>query len=317
MELQLAPMEGITSHIYREALNRYFPGIGRYYTPFISACHNLNSKQDRDVHPKNNEGMVLVPQLMAHKVEEVLELQALLKERYGHSEINLNHGCPSKTVIGKNHGSGFLRDVENMDRYLEELFEKADFPISVKTRIGVEDEAEWDAILAVYKKYPFSELIIHPRTTRDFYSGAIHYEAFEKGLEELSCPVSYNGDINTLEDYIRIRKRYPKLEKIMIGRGLLKNPTLINAIAAYEQSGAVDYQMTHEDFMNMKAMMQQIRDTMQILFSGDAHVLAHLKELWGYLSLSFPENKKEIKMLKKSRNLAEYDKVVQLLFAGK
>lgn len=318
MQIYLAPMEGITNYIYRSALDRWFPGVNRYFTPFISAQKNLNKKQDRDVNPQNNPNMKVIPQLMAHRAEDVLEMQALLKERYGYNEINLNQGCPSQTVVSKNHGSGFLRDVENMERYFDELFQKADFPISVKTRLGVEDVSEWDAILAVYQKFPFSEIIIHPRTTRDQYAGKPRMEAFSEGLERLSGKsICYNGDIVTLADYVAIKEAYPNLEKVMIGRGLLKNPMLLKAIENYEKTGLCDESISHEDWANLYGMMKQIRDVMQETFSGDAHVLAHLKELWGYLAGLFPENKKEIKSLKKSRKLAEYDAVVQLLFQGK
>jgi len=317
MKLYLAPMEGITSDAYRRALNANFPGIDRFFTAFISATHNLNYKQERDVNPANNVGIPLVPQFMAHTVESVLEMQQLLNERYGYSEINLNQGCPSGTVVSKNHGSGFLRDIKVMDEYFAELFEKATFPISLKTRIGVEDESEWGAILDVYKKYPFSEVIIHPRTTRDQYAGHPRLEAFERAMEELSVPICYNGDINTLEDYIRIKERFPNLECMMIGRGILRNPMLLNAIRQYEKTGKAEYQPNHEDWMQLKAMMKEIRDTYQATFSGDAHALAHLKELWGYLAVSFPDAKKEIKSLKKSRNLADFDAAVQLLFINK
>lgn len=318
MHIYLAPMEGITSDIYRRALNKYFPGVTKYFTAFISAAKNLNAKQDRDVNPINNEGMELVPQLMAHRVHEVLELQALLKERYGYTEMNLNQGCPSGTVVSKNHGSGFLRDVANMDLYFEELFQKADFPISVKTRIGVESPEEWQAILDVYKKYPFSEIIIHPRTTRDQYSGSPRMDAFELAMEQLPVEkLCYNGDINTLEDYIRIREAYPSLDRIMIGRGILRNPMLLSAIARYEEAGDATYAPTKEDWLALQNMMKQIEMDMQKSFSGDAHVLAHLKELWGYLQNLFPESKKEIKMLKKCRKLGDYEQVVQLLFNRK
>ena len=316
MKIYLAPMEGITNHIYRSALDAHFPGVDRYFTPFISATANLNKKQDRDVNPQNNIGMDLIPQLMAHTVDAVLHLQALLQERYGYSEINLNQGCPSATVVSKDHGSGFLRDVERLDRYFEELFDRADFPVSVKTRIGVESEEEWDAILEVYRRYPFSEIIIHPRTTRDQYQGKPRLEQFARALEVLDASrICYNGDVYTIEDYQAIKAQFPQVDKVMIGRGILKNPMLVSEIKAFE--AGEKYALNHEDWMALAAMMQQIRDVMQQTFSGDAHVLAHLKELWGYLAGLFPDAKKEIKSLKKSRKLAEYDAVVRLLFSDK
>ena len=95
MKFYVAPLEGITGYIYRNALEKYFPGADRYFTPFIvpDQKHPLRKKELRDILPENNHVKNLVPQILTNDAdrfhEAVQELQA-----YGYREVNLNLGCP-------------------------------------------------------------------------------------------------------------------------------------------------------------------------------------------------------------------------------
>ena len=183
--IYLAPMEGITTYIYRNALDKYFGGIDKYYTPFLTASH-LKGRELRDVHPDNNKNISLVPQIMANESEQFLQIARQLID-LGYLEININLGCPSGTVVSKGRGSGFLNYPEKLDRFLDEVINglamiDKNATLSVKTRIGYEFLSEWDDILPIYIKYPLSELIIHPRLRSEFYTGSIHMDAFEKAM---------------------------------------------------------------------------------------------------------------------------------------
>ncbi|HCR83146.1 MAG TPA: diguanylate cyclase, partial [Lachnospiraceae bacterium] len=90
-------------------------------------------------------------------------------QQYGYGEVNLNLGCPSKTVVAKGRGSGFLAFPDKLDAFLEEIFEHTDMKISIKTRIGKESPEEFERLLGIYNQYPLEELIIHPRVQMDFY----------------------------------------------------------------------------------------------------------------------------------------------------
>ena len=81
--------------------------------------------------------------------------------------------------------------------------------VSVKTRIGKNDPAEWEALLALYEKYPISELIVHPRVQKEFYRGAVHREAFDRALDTYSGTLVYNGDLLTAADVEAFCRRYP------------------------------------------------------------------------------------------------------------
>ena len=87
-------------------------------------------------------------------------------------------GCPAKTVVSKNRGSGFLAFPEEIDEFLYRVFEKTDLKISVKTRIGRDAAEEFDQLLEIYEKYPLEELVVHPRTQKDFYGNTPDLDAF-------------------------------------------------------------------------------------------------------------------------------------------
>ena len=180
MIFSLAPMEGLTGYIVRNAFHHNFDFIDKYYTPFIPAAKRMNSKIKRDLDPSNNEGITLIPQAMSILADEVISLHEQLKP-YGYNEININLGCPSGTVVSKKRGSGILAYPDMLFSFLDDLFKNADFPVSIKTRTGFDDDILWPEIIDIYKNFPIKDLIIHPRVRKDLYKGSIRLDDFEIG----------------------------------------------------------------------------------------------------------------------------------------
>ena len=112
--------------------------------------------------------MYVVPQILTNDAEQFLTTCNMLSE-LGYQEVNLNLGCPSRTVVTKGRGAGFLDEPQKLDRFLDAVFAKCNLEISIKTRIGMEDPEEFETILPIYNKYPLKELIIHPRVQKEFY----------------------------------------------------------------------------------------------------------------------------------------------------
>lgn len=102
MKYYLAPLEGVTSHIYRRAYHTCFCPMDKYFTPFLvpHTKRGFNSRERREILPENNPGMYLVPQIMSNDADGFLKTEEKLRE-YGYEEVNLNLGCPSKTVVSK------------------------------------------------------------------------------------------------------------------------------------------------------------------------------------------------------------------------
>ena len=231
MKYYLAPMEGITGHIYRNAYEKYFHNIDKYFTPFIvpNESLSLKTKELRDMLPENNEGLNIVPQILTNNAEGFVLTANKLKQ-LGYEEINLNLGCPAGTVVSKKRGSGFLAYPEELDRFLDEIYKINDMKISIKTRLGKERADEFYKLIEIYNKYPLEELIIHPRTREDFYGNTPNLEIFKESLKLSKHSICYNGDIFTVDNYNKIVKEFPQVDKIMIGRGILANPGLIDEI---------------------------------------------------------------------------------------
>lgn len=296
----LAPLEGITTFIYRNIFHEMFGSMDKYFTPFIapSSNHNFKGRAKRDALPENNRNIPLVPQILTNHVDDFLYTGGCL-QAYGYTEINLNLGCPSGTVVSKGRGSGFLAYPEELERFLDKIFEKTDVDISIKTRLGKEKPEEFFEIIKIYNKYPISELTIHPRVQKDFYKNKPNWDMFERALEISKTPVCYNGDINTCEDYERFRERFPTVNHIMIGRGIIANPGLVRQI----QTGK---ELSESERI---AFIQRLCDAYNDIMPGEP-TLFKMKEIWSYMCRNHPGGMKLWKRIKKTKKLSEYRDII-------
>ena len=305
MELYFAPLEGITGYLYRNAHNTFFHNTDKYFSPFIvpSISGTFKNKDLNDILPENNPGITLVPQLLTNNSKDFIQTSKKIKE-LGYQEINLNLGCPSGTVVSKNKGSGFLAKKEELDAFLYEIFSASVTKISIKTRIGKDKPEEFYDLIEIYNKYPIEELIIHPRVQKDFYKNQPNLHIFKDALGLSKNPVCYNGDIFTVEAYKKFVEEFPGVDKIMLGRGLISNPGLINEITNHKKL----------DKKLLKDFHDRIYEDYKAILFGDRNILFKMKEIWFYMINLFPDNEKYAKKIKKSERLYDYDKAVLSLF---
>lgn len=324
MQIYLAPLEGITTYTYRRAYERNFGGVDRYFTPFI-VNKKLGAREIEGILSENNPGEVLIPQIMSNRAEDFIQVAKEIAT-YGYGTVNLNLGCPSGTVVSKKRGAGFLAHPAELDAFLSEIYEKCPMRISIKTRIGLEDENEWENLLSIYEKYPMEELIIHPRLRTDYYKAPIRMEAFAKAVEQIKVPICYNGEINSVADVERIKEQFPQIDRIMIGRGILRYPHLIQQIRLTEQAvqrADADVQgtptagtITEADLRKrLRTFHDELLEDYRIIMSGDRNTLFKMKEIWTYMGESFEGADKCLKKIKKANHLADYKSAVNELFS--
>lgn len=228
MTICFAPMEGLTDAVFRRVHHACFPGVDAYYMPFLSLTQHLKlSKAEREeLLPENCPGVPCVPQLLTRDESHFLWGANLLAD-LGYTEVNLNAGCPSATVIAKGKGAGILRSVKELDYFLEDVCARSPLPVSVKTRIGFETPEEWAALLAVYAQYPLKRLIIHPRTCCERYApGIIHRECWQAACETYPGELIYNGDVFTGTQARDVLAASERPVGLMLGRGLVAQPAL-------------------------------------------------------------------------------------------
>ena len=300
MRYYFAPMEGLTDSIYRRAHHKYFTGVDSYYMPFLSPTihRTLTHREDRELPQAESESFRAVPQVLTKVSEDFLWAAQVCLAR-GYDEVNLNVGCPSGTVVSKGKGSGMLRDLDHLDRFLDEIFAKSPIPVSVKTRLGIEDPEEFAAILDIYNKYPIKELTIHPRVRKQFYNGIVDMEKFRYAAQNSRNPLCYNGDITSLKQIEALSHEFPQLESVMIGRGLVADPGLL--------CGGTDVKAL-EQFMN--ALLEEYT----VAFGGSRNAMFRLKENWGLLHPRFEGVDKLWKKLRKTTDLEEYKAITTEIF---
>lgn len=319
MNIYLAPLEGLTDYTFRNSYEQvYGKGkIAKYFTPFISpnSSENFLTKEMRDVDRDNNKGLYVVPQVMTNNSKDFLWTIKKLHKELGYEEINLNLGCPSGTVVSKKKGSGFLGDIEGLDKFLYETMsdkyvQDNNIKISLKTRIGLDTASNWEEIIGVYNKYKLEEIIIHPRIRTDFYKNEVNKEAFKYALENSTNKVVYNGDIFTRRDYLEFLTEFKECDAIMLGRGLVADPALINVLKAADPVNYVrDLQKDKEQLSQFheKVLNERLK-----IMSGDKHAIHRMKEMWCYMEYVF-DDKKDVKQVKKSQKMEEYKLAVKVL----
>lgn len=182
--------------------------------------------------------------------------------------------------------------------------------ISIKTRIGKENPAEWERLLAIYEKYPLEELIVHPRVQTDFYKNRVNLEAFARAEKNSRHSLCYNGDIVDAASAAHIREGFPSVDKFMIGRGLIKHPWLLEELSG----GRQEKQERKERFFRFhNAILEGYRQQM----SGDKNTLFKMKELWAYWGENFADADRHLKKIRKCERAAEYECLVDALFREK
>ena len=224
-------------------------------------------------------------------------------------------GCPSKTVVSKGRGAGFLAFPEELDYFLDEVFEgisNTDVKLSIKTRLGRDEPEEFFRILEIYNQYPLEELIIHPRVQKDFYKNMPNLEMFAYGAENSKSRVCYNGEIFSAEKYEEIERSFPDVHTFMLGRGILERPDLLGQIRRRERKS----EEGEEGFLDIEKLRRfhdRLYEDYRALGMGDKNVLFKMKEIWCYLGKSFPEKEKVLKKIRKAERLEKYEAAVEEL----
>ena len=305
MRYYFAPMEGITGYIFRNCHSRFFPGVDRYYMPFLSPRqdHNFTRRELEDILPEHNEGVHAVPQLLTKQPEDFLwaagELAAM-----GYREVNLNLGCPSGTVTAKGKGSGLLDRREELERLLDDIFAAAPMAVSVKTRLGMHDPEEFGPLLELYNRYPIAELTVHPRIRGDFYKKPVRPEYFDLAVSMSRAPLCYNGDVVTPGDWEKISARWPEVEAVMIGRGLVADPSLAGRLKG-ERPAGLD---------TLRAFHHELYETYAQAFGSRRNAMLRMKEAWTYLIHLFGDSEKLERRIRKAADTGEFESAVDEVF---
>ena len=304
-KIEFAPLQGYTDAIYRTMHNKVFGGINSYYSPFIRLEKGeVRQKDIKDILPENNENINLVPQIIVNSNEEFLKLTESVCN-LGYKRIDINMGCPFPLQTKKGRGAAILQNTKHLEDIVESINSINDIDFSIKMRLGMDSVEDAKGALEIINKAKLHHLTIHPRIAKQQYKGEIDYQTFDYIYQNCLHPIIYNGDILSQEDIYNIINIYPKIEGIMIGRGLLAKPYL-----AMELNKTIRLSVSERLSMIMK-LHDAIYDHYSSVMQGEHQLLLKMKTFWEYLDEEI--GKKPYKAIKKSVNIKKYELAIRLI----
>lgn len=298
--VDFAPLDGITKAVFRVTWARHFGGVDRFFIPFFSPTpqHIMTPRDLREVAPANNGGLCAIPQIMTRRADDFIWAAQTVAD-LGYEEVNLNLGCPSGTVTAKGKGSGFLAYPDELDAFFEEVFSKLTVKVSVKTRLGINDPAEFPRLMEIYNRYPITMLTIHPRVRAEKYRGRVHMDVFREAFESAKIPICFNGDLQTVEDVRAVEEAFPTLTHVMLGRGPIADPALPRKL----RGGSSVTVEELEDFL------EDLYQGYQEFYGQVEPACQRMKEVWFYLYHLFEDGERLSGKLRRSRSPADYERI--------
>lgn len=298
----MAPLHGITDHLFRTLYTQHIAPLDYAIAPFISITSGIKEKSERfhDFFLENNKLLPIEPQIMANKAEQLLLASSILKE-LGYSCFNWNMGCPSNQVTKHGRGAGILKDVPKINAILDEFFSKSNADLSVKIRLGFNDTKDLKSITETLNKYPLKHVCIHPRLATQMYDGTVMLNAFDTAARELKHTIVYSGDITNADFLMQLKVRYPQIHNWMIGRGLLSKLNVMHEINPQNPKINIQkFMVFYENFKN--AQLERFKD--------EKIAIGRLKELWSYFVQNEILKEIPIQQILRCQSLKEMDKII-------
>lgn len=303
MTFYLAPIQGLTDWIFRESYHENIGHFDKCFSPFIRVENGefFRPSQCKDITVEHNTFQKPVPQFLGNEASSFAIFDQYCTE-LGYTEVNINLGCPFTKVTNKGLGAGLLSSPLDIAQLLEQVFKQTKLQISVKCRLGQESTDEFEQLVPIFNAFPISELIIHPRTGKQLYKGDLHLDAFVKYAAQIKSPICFNGDIQSKDDFQKTQQLFT-LDRVMLGRGILRNPFLLLELQGKELS-------KQEKVKQLRGFHLGMIERCKQKYSGDFSVIKRFEELWEYHSDYYEDGKKIFKQVKKSKTVAQYESVV-------
>ena len=309
--IYLAPIQGITDRIYRNLFPLYFKGVDLAIAPFIPSVKKMKPENNnllRELHPDNNTGIPTIPQIMSINPVDFAKLANMLYD-IGCGTVNWNLGCPFRMVVKKGRGAGMLCYPDRIEAFLEKAMPALKPKLSIKLRLGLKYPDEVLELIPIFNRFELAELIIHPRTGEQMYEGKVDLDMFEQCLNLSKHRIVYNGDIDSLEKFQMLSKRFASVDRWMIGRGLLANPFLAEEIKFHTEKPYAEKIKILRDFHD------QLFAQYSKILSGPSHITNKMKEIWTYMAGFFENGDKIRKKINKTHHRDNYIDIVNKIFS--
>jgi tRNA-dihydrouridine synthase B len=306
-----SPLQGFTDFRFRNAVDKNFGGIDAWYAPYIRLFGHSEIKNSykRDLLPENNHVSHLIPQVMTNSAEEFLFVARYVKD-LGYKELNWNLGCPYPMVTKRGLGSGLLKYKEKIDDLLTSVSDESDITISLKMRLGFEDNRDILDLLPLLEKHKIKNIVIHPRLGKQLYKGEVDLDLFQRCIDNTSHQICYNGDIDSVAKFREMRQRFPSIKSWALGRGVIANPFLAEMIQSDNDRFPDDWTDLFSRFHD--ALFQGYDESL----SGPKHIVLKMQSFWEYFSRLFSNPHNAYKNIKKAKSIRAYHEAVSANLAG-
>lgn len=290
MRVILAPMEGLVDAPIRETLTQV-GGIDRCVTEFVRVTHGMLPprvfyKYAPELHNQSltQVGTPVAVQLLGSDPEQ-MGLHGVRAVELGATQVDINFGCPAKTVNKHKGGCVLMREPELMHEIAAAVRKAVPnhIPVTAKMRLGYDDRSMGVACGQALEAAGAAEIVIHARSKVDGYKPPAYWEEIARVREALATEVIANGEIWTVDDYWRCRE-VSGCDDVMIGRGLIARPDLARQIKA-SQAGAEIPDMTWPEAV---ALVREYAEVLQGWLE-DRYVTGRIKQWMNFLRQGFPE----------------------------
>ncbi|MDX1444913.1 tRNA dihydrouridine synthase DusB [Lishizhenia sp.] len=313
--LLLAPMEDVSDPPFRALCKKN--GADLMYTEFISSEGLIRDavKSVKKLDIFEYERPVGI-QIFGYDIES-MKRATEITEQTNPDIIDINYGCPVKKVACKGAGAGILQDIPKMVRMTEEIVKTTKLPVTVKTRLGWDDNSKHIVEVAERLQDVGIEAIsIHGRTRKQMYKGEADWSliAEVKNNSRMHIPVFGNGDIDTPEKAVEYKDRYG-VDGIMIGRASIGYPWIFNEIKHYQKTG----QHLPKPTIKERVAITREHLDMSIQWKGETLGIAEMKRHYTNYFKGIPHFKDYRTRLVTSFNLDEIRAIldeVEVKFAG-
>lgn len=233
----LAPMEDVSDPPFRALCKEQ--GCDMMYTEFVSVEGLIRdaekSIQKLDIYPHERPIGI---QIFGAELDSMMRAAEIVTEAKPEI-LDINYGCPVKKVVKKMAGAGILRDIDKMVKLTDAVVKSTDLPVTVKTRLGWDDETKYiEEVAERLQDVGIKGISIHGRTRKQMYKGEADWELIAKVKQNprIHIPVFGNGDIDCPEKALLYRDRYG-VDGVMIGRAAIGNPWIFKDMKHFLKTG--------------------------------------------------------------------------------
>ena len=221
----LSPMDGVSDWPFRSLCRRL--GSAMSYTEFVRAEDVLQGRASVDKRLTYEQAeRPVVFQIYGDDPDKIVEAALRIRD-FEPDVIDLNMGCPAKSVANRGAGVGMMRAPLKIARTFRKLTAALDIPVTGKMRIGWNDCQNYKLVARIVEEEGGALIAIHGRTKEQGYGGVANWDAIAEIKAVVKIPVVGNGDVRKVTDIKRMQA-YTGCEAVMIGREAMANPWIFS-----------------------------------------------------------------------------------------